>query len=507
MTASELYLPALAPLGFTAIAALGVLLLGVLGRRVGSEASAETDEQRLAASTRRGTVLAALASVALVLSVYAAASMFASGVESVFNPARSMLRMDTLSTLSIALIGLAALLCVWLSITYLPALHINYGEYYALLLLSTTGMFVVVSAVDFIALYVGLELMQLPLYALVGFDRRKLRSNEAALKYFVTGVVASAVLLYGMALVYGATGHTDFTGVVGGFRAGGVLAMAGLSLILVALAFKVAAFPFHQWAPDVYEGAPTSVTAFLAVAAKISAFVVLMRILALELPASEARLDALLWVLAAATMLVGNLMAAIQTNLKRLLAYSGIAHAGYLLVGLACGTSEGTEAVLFYLFIYLFMSLGAFGVLVTLSQGGRECESIDDLSGLATRRPGMAAALSLFLLALAGIPGTAGFMAKFHLFVAAVNADQIVLVIIAVFMSVMSFFYYMRLPIAMYMRPPSDAPAPEPSSSELLVVAVCVAAVLYFGFFPQSGPSGAGARALDLAAFVTHALP
>jgi NADH-quinone oxidoreductase subunit N len=240
------------------------------------------------------------------------------------------------------------------------------------------------------------------------------------------------------------------------------------------------------------------VTAFLAVAAKTSAFVVLMRFLALELPASGARLEALLWVLAAASMVAGNGLALIQTNVKRMLAYSGIAHAGYLLMGLATATTDGLAAVLFYLFIYLFMSVGAYGVIVALSQGGKECESIDDFAGLASRRPGLAAAMSLFLLSLAGIPGTAGFMARFYLFGAAVNADQIVLVLIAVLTSVISLFYYLRLPIAMYMRPASQARAPEPSSSELVVLAVCVAAVLYFGFFPVQSPWGGEIGAMEL---------
>ena len=225
-----------------------------------------------------------------------------------------------------------------------------------------------------------------------------------------------------------------------------------------------------------------------------------------ELPASGVRLQALLWALAAASMLAGNVLALIQTNVKRMLAYSGIAHAGYLLMGLACGTLDGRAAVLFYLFVYLFMSLGAFGVIVALSQSGKECESIDDFAGLASRRPGLAAAMSLFLIALAGIPGTAGFMARFHLFVAAVNADQIVLVLLGALTSVISLFYYLRLPIAMYMRKAANVRVPEPSSSELLVLGICMAAVLYFGFFPQSSPWGTQVGALELAAHAADAL-
>jgi NADH-quinone oxidoreductase subunit N len=495
---SELDFSVLAPLAFTSTAAMGVLLLeAVIGTR-GQDAPLEDDARELARHSRVRTLLAVIASIALVLSIYTASYMFVSGAQSAFNPLRPMLQLDALSTYAIGLVGLAALLCVWLSITYLPALHINHGEYYALLLLSVSGMFLMVSAVDLMALFVGIELTNIPLYVLAGFDRRKLRSNEAALKYFLTGAVASAFFLYGVALVYGATGHTDFVGVVGGFGAGGSLALAGLALILVGLAFRVAAFPFHLWVPDVYEGAPSSVTVFLAVAAKTSAFVVLMRFLALDLPDSGARVQTLLWVLAAASMIAGNVLAVIQTNVKRMLAYSGIAHAGYLLMGLASATADGLAAVLFYLFIYLFMSVGAYGVIIALSQGGRECQSIDDFAGLASRRPGLAAAMSLFLLALAGIPGTAGFMARFYLFAAAVNADQIALVLIGVVTSVISLFCYLRLPIAMYMRPASQGRAPEPSSSELVVLAVCVAAVLYFGFFPQQSPWGGEIGAMEL---------
>ena len=400
---------------------------------------------------------------------------------------------------SIALVGFGALLSVWMSITYLPALHINHGEYYALLLLSVAGMFVLVSSVDLMTVFLGVELTSIPIYALAGFNRRKLRSNESALKYFLLGAFTSAILLYGMALLYGATGHTDFQGISREFARGGALSLAGLALVVAGLSFKIAAVPFHQWTPDVYEGAPTSVTAFMSVTVKTAAFVVLLRFLVLALPELGDRIAILLQVLAALTMIVGNVMAIIQTNVKRLLAYSSIAHAGYILVAFATGTAEAWTAVLFYLFVYLFMTLGAFCVVIALAQGGRECEEVDDFSGLATRRPALAALMTLFLLSLAGIPGTAGFMAKFHLVVAAVNADQIVLVLILVATSVVSLFYYLKVPIAMYMREPMAEPAAETSSSEIVVLAVCAAAILYFALFSQSDPFGTGIQALDVA--------
>ncbi len=490
---------ALAPIGFVAIGAMAALLLEVLlsrrvfvGGRSGEDAPAW-------ARARIGIVLAFAASVALMLAMYAAAFHFETGLQIAYPADRPMLQLDALSSFAMGLIGLAALLSVWMSITYLPALRINHGEYYALLLLATAGMFVMVSVVDVIALYLGLELTSLPLYALAGFNRRKIRSNESALKYFLLGTFSSAILLYGLALLYGATGHTDFAGISRGFSGGGGLALAGLALVIAGLAFKIAAVPFHQWAPDVYEGAPTSVTAFMAVAVKIAAFVVLLRFLVLALPELGDRVGILLAVLSGLTMLVGNLMAVIQSNVKRMLAYSAVGHTGYILVGFAVASPEAWTAVLFYLFVYLFMTLGVFCSVIALAQGGQEWESIDDFSGLARKRPALAAAMSLFLLSLAGIPGTAGFMAKFHLFVAAVNADQIVLVLIGVATSAVSVFYYLRLPVAMYMREPRRAPTAEMSSSEIVVLTICVAATLYFAIFAQSDPLGAGFRVMDLA--------
>jgi NADH-quinone oxidoreductase subunit N len=493
----------LAPVGFVSIGAMLVLMIeAVLSRKVAQ--ARENDRggeqtQSPVAGGRIGGVLAGVASFALVLAIYTAAELFAKGGHASFYSVRPMLSLDPLSSFAIVLLGVASLLSVWLSITYLPALHIDHGEYYALLLLSTAGMFVLVSSVDFMALFVGLELMSIPIYALAGFDRKKLRSNESALKYFLTGAFASGILLYGMALVYGATGHIDFEGIRAGFAAGGPLALAGLALIVVGFAFKMSVVPFHQWAPDVYEGAPVSVTAFMAVAVKAAAVVTLLRFLAFALPEDGERLNQVLWVLALLTMLVGNFMAVIQSDVKRLLAYSSVAHAGYLLIGFVAATPASHTAVLFYLVTYLFMTLGAFGVVVALTRGGREFSRIEDFAGLARRRPGVAALMTLFMLSLAGIPGTAGFMAKFYLFSAAVNADLIVLVIVAVLASVVSVFYYLRLPVAMYMHEPSDEEPAEMSSSELTVLAVCAVAVLFIGFFPNSDVGGGILRLLDIA--------
>jgi NADH-quinone oxidoreductase subunit N len=493
MDPAQLDFSVLAPIGFVSIGAMCALLGEVFLSRSAANSGAA------AASSRIGPILALISSVFLVLSIYVAGAMFFGGTNAVFNPGNPMLQLDPLSSFATMIVGVGALLSVWLSVTYLPALHIDHGEYYALLLLATAGMFVLVASVDMISLFMGLELMSIPIYALAGFDRRKLRSNEAGLKYFLIGAFASAILLYGMALLYGATGHTDFAGIRAGFDAESPLAMAGLALVLVGFAFKISSVPFHQWTPDVYEGAPTSVTAFMSVTVKVSAFVILLRFLLLAIPEETESVKGVLYALAALTMIVGNVMAVIQTNVKRLLAYSSIAHAGYLLIGFVVATDESYAAIFFYLMVYVFMNLGAFGVVVALARGGQESERIDDFAGLAHRRAGLAALMSLFMLALAGIPGTAGFMAKFYLFSAAVKGGVIDLATLGVMTSLVSVYYYLRLPVAMYMRDAPDEEPAEASSSELLVLGICAFAVLYLGFFPNHDPLTGAFRLLDLA--------
>jgi NADH-quinone oxidoreductase subunit N len=275
-------------------------------------------------------------------------------------------------------------------------------------------------------------------------------------------------------------------------------------MVIVGFAFKVATVPFHQWAPDVYEGAPTAVTAYMATTVKVAAFAALMRLLVQAFGPVTASLVDLFWILAVLTILVGNVMALIQNNLKRLLAYSSIAHAGYLLIGFATGSVEGYAAVLFYLLVYVFTNVGAFAVLVALTQDRRDCDSFDDLAGLARQRPGLAALLTLFALSLAGIPGTAGFFAKFFLFKAAVGSGQTVLALVGVLGSVISVYYYLRLPVVMYFGDASAAVASpqrrEISTGEALVLVLCCAVVLLFGFFPSNAPGFlAGLRPLEWA--------
>ena len=472
----------LGPIAFVAIGAMLVLMGEVLLSRTKSLLGREVNERFV------GTVLAFVSMVSLALAFAVACQAFASGGIQVFDPANPMVQLDPFSSLVTALLALAALLSCALAVFYLEELHINHGEYYALLLLATSGMMLMVASVDMLPLFLGFEMMSIPIYVLAGFDRRKLRSNEAALKYFLIGSFASAILLYGVALLYGATGSTAFVAMRAGFDASSPLALIGLALVLVGFAFKVSSVPFHQWTPDVYEGAPSAVTAFMSVAVKAAAMAALLRVLGLAIGPLDGAMVNVLWVLAALTMVVGNLMAVIQDNVKRLPAYSSIGHAGYLLVGVVAGSVDGYAAVVFYLIAYTFMNLGAFAVVVALAQHGGDCERVESFAGLARKRPGLAALMTLFLVALAGIPPTVGFFAKFGIFLAAVKAGHVPLAVIGVLMSVVSVYYYLRIPVLMYMREPGEAlPRKELASGEIVVLVLCAFAVLFLGLFPNDG--------------------
>ncbi|MEN8183815.1 MAG: NADH-quinone oxidoreductase subunit N [Myxococcota bacterium] len=491
----DIQLAALAPIGFAGFGAIVVLMGEVLLSR------RQRFLGRPVSDAWIGSVLAFVSVFFLVLSAVASMQAYSLGYALVFNPDNPMIRIDRFASFGITLVALASALSCLLSVAYLATLRINHGEYYALLLLATSGMMLLIASTDLITVFLGFELMSIPLYALAGFDRSRVRSNESALKYFLVGAFASAILLYGMALLYGATGHTDFNGLRAALDFGSPLALAGLALVLVGFAFKVAAVPFHQWAPDVYEGAPTSVTAYMSVTVKVAAFAALLRLLGSAVGPAPENLSGVLWGLAAATLLLGNLMAVVQQNVKRLLAYSSIAHAGYVLMGLVSGTEGGQAAVLFYLLAYVFMNLGAFAVIVALARDGQDFDRISDFAGLSRTRPGLAGLMTLFMLSLAGIPPTAGFFAKFYIFSAAVDAGYLWLTVIAVLTTVVSVYYYLRLPVAMYMQEPSDeVPRAETSTGETLVLAVCAAGVVFFGIFPSHAPGMlSGIRALDWA--------
>jgi NADH-quinone oxidoreductase subunit N len=390
-------------------------------------------------------------------------------------------------TLLFCAIGAFAVLLSW---DYVKRTRINHAEYYALLLCATLGMVLMAASNDLITVFLGLELMSLALYVLVGFRRNRLESNEAALKYFLLGAFASGFLLYGIALLYGATGTTSLPRMAE-FLAGSPLhsnplLLTGALLVLVGFAFKVAAVPFHMWTPDAYEGAPTSVTAFMAAGAKAAGFAALLRVGLRALGGVPTEWAPILTVLAMLTMTVGNVTALLQTNLKRMLAYSSIAHAGYVLVAVVAGGPDGASAALFYLAVYSFMNLGAFGVLTLLGSGVQERVLMADVAGLGFRRPLLGLALTVFMISLGGIPPTAGFMGKVYVFSTALKAGLIPLVIVGVLNSVVSVYYYLRVTVALYMQEPQGEPT-EISWSTPAAIALVVALALTLWWGVQAG--------------------
>jgi NADH-quinone oxidoreductase subunit N len=391
------------------------------------------------------------------------------------------------------LLGIAAI-AVLMAEPYLQERRIRFPEYFALVLFSTAGGMVMAAAQNLLVLFIGLEILSLSMYVMAGLARTEARSEEAALKYFLLGAFASGFLIYGIALIYGASATTNLNELMPALfssePAKRLLLYAGLGMILVGLGFKAALVPFHMWTPDVYEGAPTAAAAFMASAAKTAAFAVFIRV-ALAFQPASALWVAVLAVLAILTMTVGNLLALAQTNLKRMLAYSSIAHAGYLLVGVVAVSSfpsarAGISAVLYYFIAYALMTMGAFAVASLMAHEGRESNLIDDLSGLGTRSPHAAAMMTVFMLSLAGIPTTAGFLGKFFLFNAALQQGSVglLLAIVLAVNSVISAFYYLRLIVVMYFRPTELPALPRPGFGLQLAIALCMVGSLLFGLYP-----------------------
>ncbi len=385
---------------------------------------------------------------------------------------------------------MVAALTILLSAGYLHREDLEHGEYYALVLFATLGMMIMAGSLDLITIFLGLETLSISLYILAGFQRTADKSNESAIKYLLLGAFATGFFLYGVALIYGATGTTKLAGVAralaGGGGAGGILLSLGAGLLIVGLGFKVATVPFHMWTPDVYEGAPTSVTAFMIAGTKAAAFAALLRVFFFALPSRQAEWVPILSVLALLTMIVGNVAAIAQQNIKRMLAYSSIAHAGYVLVALASAKSGmAASSALFYLIVYALMNLGAFAVIIALTERGEPHLEIADFAGLGARHPFLGLAMAVFMLSLAGFPPTAGFMGKFYIFSAAVQGQQVGLAVVGVLTSVISVYYYLRVTVVMYMREPTAEPGPG-SVTPGLVLAAAAAAVgtLYLGLFP-----------------------
>jgi NADH-quinone oxidoreductase subunit N len=382
---------------------------------------------------------------------------------------------------------LSVVLTVLLARSYLKQDRIHLGEFYHFVLLVLTGMMVMVSATDLITVYMGLELVSVSLYVMAAMKRYESRSTEAGLKYFILGSFSSAVLLYGMSIVYGVTASTNLSeiGVYLAQGAPNAAATAGLILIVVGLAFKVAVVPFHMWAPDVYEGSPTPVTAFMSVAPKAAAFAVTLRVLLEAFGGLKTDWEVLLTVLAVMTMVVGAVIALVQTSLKRMLAYSSIGHAGYALIGVVVGDPLGTFAVMYYMAIYGVMNLGAFGVMIMLRNAGLVGEEIDDYKGLAKSHPWAALFMLVFLFSLAGIPPTAGFIAKFYIFMAAVKAGYIWLAVIGALLTAVSAYYYIRVIVVMYMQEPEVSQTLTLNRGMKAALVFSLLFVVALGVFPE----------------------
>jgi NADH-quinone oxidoreductase subunit N len=381
----------------------------------------------------------------------------------------------------------AAALTVLMSVRYLEVEGVSPGEYYFLILCATLGMMIMAGGIDLITIFIGLETMAISFYILAGFIKPNQRSNEAAVKYFLLGAFSLGILLYGMSLMYGLSGTTNLrtmATIFAGQERDPRLALAVI-LVVAGVGFKIAAVPFHMWAPDVYEGAPTPVTAFLSVGSKAASFAMLLRIFIEGLPSMSADWRMLFEALAIITMTIGNLAALTQTNLKRMLAYSSIAHAGYVLIGIVAGTPRGVSATLIYLLIYSFMQLGAFAVIVMMRRQDVVGDELKDFAGLHVRHPLAAFAMLLFMLSLGGIPPTAGFMGKFWLFGAAIEAGYVWLAVIGVLNSAVSLYYYIRIVVFMYVKPPAPGSQPVMSPSLSLALAVAVVATLVLGIYPR----------------------
>jgi NADH-quinone oxidoreductase subunit N len=387
-----------------------------------------------------------------------------------------------------AIFLIAAALAIAISLKYLDIERENHGEYYALILFATMGMMFMVGAVDLITLYIGLETMAIATYVLVGFLRSSPRSNEASLKYFLLGAFSSAILLYGFSLLYGIAGSTHFFDIRDALAQRSLtdpLSMMALAAVSAGLFFKVAAVPFHQWTPDAYEGAPTSITAYMSVAVKAASFGIMVRLFIGALLPLQHHWVVIMSVVSALTMTVGNIAAITQSNVKRLLAYSSISHAGYILLGLIAANDTGMTAIPIYLLVYTFTNLGVWAIVVALRRKDVIGEHIDEMSGLYFRHPVAAILMLIFLLSLAGIPPTAGFIGKYYLFAAVIESGHNVLAVIAVLNAAISMYFYLRIVVAMYMRDPTEKTGLALSPGVLTAMAVAVLFTLWIGLYPD----------------------
>jgi NADH-quinone oxidoreductase subunit N len=408
---------------------------------------------------------------------------------------------DTFALFMKTLVLVGSAVAIIMAMRYNDDHHIARFEFPVLILLATTGMMVMVSANDLITLYLGLELQSLALYVVASFDRDSVRSSESGLKYFVLGALSSGMLLYGASMIYGFAGTTSFEAlakVIAGTGPPSAGLIIGMVFVAVGLAFKVSAVPFHMWVPDVYEGAPTPVTAFFSVAPKMAAIALFMRYLIEPFGAMLAQWQQIIIFLSVASMILGSVAAIAQSSIKRLMAYSSIGHIGYALIGLAVATPSGIRGVLVYMAIYLFMNVGTFAVILNMRQNGKMLESINDLAGLSRTQPALALALAIFMFAMAGIPPTAGFFSKLYIFLAAIDAHLNGLAVIGVVTSVVGAFYYLRIVKVMYFDEPAgafDRPMPVELKAVLFVTAIVT---MFFFLLPDPLVGSAEAAAASL---------
>ena len=403
-----------------------------------------------------------------------------------------MVSIDGFAVFFRVLVIAAAIVVVLMSGSYLRREDAESGEYYALVLYSVAGQCIMAAAGELIVVFIGLEISSIASYVLAGYLRRAKLGNEAAAKYFLLGSFATAFLLYGIALIYGATGTTSLQGIRNALAhphsvPSSMLVGAAAALMFVGLAFKVSAAPFQIWAPDVYQGAPAPVSAFLAAGPKAAAFAVLIRVYMTAFSAPGARWTGIVAASALLTMVVGNFAALVQTNVKRMLAYSSIAHAGYVMVAIAAHSETGTAAAMFYLAAYVFMNAGAFAVVAHFSRAGEQFVEIEDFAGLGWRQPGTAAMFSIFLLSLIGVPLTGGFFGKFYIFKAALDANLVWLTVVGLLTSAVAAFYYLRLLVVMYMKEPGDSVRDLPPLAVGTRTALWISAAftLVLGIFPS----------------------
>lgn len=439
----------------------------------------------ISSRTRRGGLLV-IALLGLAVSAILALRMWDSNASAFAN----MVVSDNFALAFSFIFMIGAALTLLLAVNEHEGGYLLYAEFFAIVFFATVGMVLMASATNLVTIFLGLETLSISLYVLAGFKRVEPKSLEAAFKYFLLGAFASGFLLYGIALIYGATGSLDLGKISGYVSSRSVLnepllVLGGL-LIIVGFGFKVAVVPFHMWAPDVYQGAPTPIAAFMSTGSKAAAFAAMIRVLFAATDGSVTDWVRILWVLAVLTMFVGNIAAIVQSNIKRMLAYSSIAHAGYILIGLLAWNDIGTSSVMFYLITYTFMNIGAFGVISYLSTRQKEYVELDDFKGLGHQRPWVAITMSLFMFSLAGIPPTAGFVGKFYLFSAAVKAGHIPLVVLGVINAMISLYYYLGVVVAMFMKEPAELALeikPVPAVSFGLVIAA--AGTLGLGLFPS----------------------